>query len=685
MQYDEFQQKAIHALKKGWHVLVSAPTSSGKTCIAEHLLQQDTSGVIYTAPTKALCNQKFVEFYEKGYDVGLLTGDRCINEEAIHTVATTEILLKLLVQNNNRIGEVAHFVFDEAHFLGDRYRGHVWEECILKCLPGTQMLFLSATIPNSTEICSWLNRCTQHHVELVVETKRPVPLEMCIFQRDGTFAATAHRNYKNSPGRRRSDWIQLCYNLKRDDLMPAVIFIFNRWECHLSAQAVASVDWLTKAESSCVLREIKNLKMDDGLRNALLRGVGVHHSGLTPSVRESVEVLTQKGILRVVFATETLAIGLNMPTRTVVFSSLNKPDEESGTQRLLTPAEYKQLIGRAGRRGYDTKGTVIFPWWIPSVDLDRLLDADLPRIKSQLRITTQLVLHHEETILGRAFLTYPHIIERSDEEEKLWGQHKDHIDLYTLSRHAPIYKFTRKAVKNAAYALTANGFAKICKKVPKDAIALANKKQTLLPLQKFILPEKTLWYLENRYRIHALVASKPGPPPENIAEMTERKKCWDEYLVPERKAWAQVEDTLQKNGFFLGSQKLQAARYFYAVDPIKAVEFLTSGGLQSNTSVEILLIFCSFLNCKCEPTIFEECLKKGTTLAAEENFVFEGDLINTVLRVHNVIHEFQLACEVLFTEKSKVLDEATEILKPLFYSLPETLLKHKKRAENELL
>lgn len=666
-EYDQFQRDAICALRRGDHVLVVAPTSSGKTCIAEHLLKQDVSGVIYTTPTKALCNQKFLDFQK--YEVGLLTGDRAINEDAIHLVVTTEILLKLLVQNDDRIGEISHFVFDEFHFLGDKSRGHVWEECILKCPPNTRMLFLSATIPNSQEICSWLQRCTQQHVALVVETKRPVPLEQCIFQRDGSFSPVNTRTYEEKQGRRRSDWIQLCYNLKRCNLMPAIIFIFNRWECHLSAEAAASVDWLTKAESSCVLRELP-VVMDEGLRFVLLRGVGVHHSGLTPPVREAIESLTQKGILRVVFATETLAIGLNMPTRTVVLSTLNKPADERllegrlerQTKRLLTAAEFTQLTGRAGRRGFDVVGTVIFPWWIPAIDLDRLLDADLPHVQSQLKINTRTVLHHDEDILARSFLTYPQMVVRSKEEERLWGEQKDHIELYELCLHTPLYKVKKRVVRKAAYALTSNGYKAITK-VPKNYLALADLNQKLISQNKFVLPEKTLWYLENRFRIHALMASKPGSPPENVAEIYKRKCLWDQFLVRERELWRTYETNLHQNKFFIGSQKIQAARVFYAVDPIDAIDFLVSGGLQTNTITEIIKYFSELLQSKCDSTLLSECLEKGPTLVAQENLVFEGDLISTLIRIHNLIHEFQEACVILFGEKPHILEELDTRLK----------------------
>lgn len=640
MRLDRFQREAIEALKSGCHVLVSAPTSSGKTLIAEHLLKQDVSSVLYTTPTKALCNQKFMEFNEKGYDVGLKTGDRDLNEDALHLVMTTEILLKMLVQFDDRIAESAFYVFDEFHYIGDKSRGHVWEECMLK-VQRVQVLCLSATISNAKQIQSWITHCTGKDVALIVESKRPVPLELKIMQKDGTLSWK--RSYERPKGNRRSDWIHVCQSLNENLLMPAIAFVFNRQECHEHAEAAASIDWLTSAQSSCVLRELQNVQVHENLRRQMLRGVGVHHSGLIPEVREATERLTAKGVLRIVFATETLAIGLNMPTRTIVFASLNKHDEE---QRLLTTTEYTQLIGRAGRRGHDPVGTVIFPWWIPGTDIDQLVNVELPPVVSQLQVTTHLVLHHEREILGQTFRLFPQTVQRRiDSKAKLADP--DLLMLHRLSLHLPFYKkLPKKILNKAKFALTPNGYKEL--EQNQQILSLADINHKPLPLKKYTLPHKTIWYLEHETQIKHLTASRPGSPPRDIAEMSRIARRLENYLALEEKQWDEQVDWLDQMGYTLGSLKLQAAKYFYAVNPIDAVEYLTHGMMSQNPK-DIVEFLSSLLNCRCQEAL-PACLEQGTKEVAEEYLVFEGDLIASKLRLRNLLREFQHAANVIMPD-----------------------------------
>lgn len=658
-EHYDFQRNAISALENGDHVLVSAPTSSGKTRIAEHLLQQKRTSVIYTAPTKALCNQKFIDFSDLYYDIGLLTGDREINENALHLVVTTEILLKMLVLNDTRIGEAGYYVFDEFHFIGDLNRGHVWEECILKCPQNTRMLFLSATIPNVAEICEWLKTCTNQPVRLICETHRPVPLEMCLYQRNGTRAEMDQRVYlaRHETGRRRSDWIQLVQWLKKEELTPAIVFVFNRWSCHEHANYIRSINFLTDAQRSYVNRKIQNIPMIDSLRESLLQGVGVHHSGLTTEIREVVELLTSKGVLRCIFATETLAIGLNMPTRTVVFESLTKHE---GFARLLTPAEFAQLIGRAGRKGFDTKGTVVFPWWISSLDIDQLLFKELPRITSQLQITPQLILHHDEEILHRSFRAFSQKILITGET---CTATPDQLELFDLSKYLPYYKFpknllSKKKFRAARFGLCAQGgYVDLFSPVKCfHFLAFADSKHKPISLKKYLIQTKTLWYLENENRIYALMAKRPGPQIVNISQIALSKRRKDNFLVQEFFEWADTESILMEHKIVQGGACYAAARAFYAVDPIEAVEFITSKKFSQCSPMELLYFLTNSLECKnITATQLIDCVETSTNEVAREYEIFEGDLISAIMRIKNLISEYQMAVTLLVGEKSEAL------------------------------
>lgn len=372
--FDPFQIEAMAEIRDGRSVMVAAPTSSGKTVVAEYALWralQNGARAIYTTPIKALSNQKRRDLEDLfPGQVGLLTGDRSEKPDAPIVVMTTEVLRNMLIEDAESLDWVTCIVFDEVHYLADQERGTVWEEAIIASPPHVQLVCLSATIANAEEIVAWI-RQTHRDMGLVEHTERPVPLEHYYFAnralhlvRDGNGSRrdTFPRDGRMPPPH-PADVIRA---MKRADLLPAIWFAFSRRAveeaaelCALAAPKPAARQ--REAIERSIAWTLDSLPVEDrGLPqlSALLRllrhGVGFHHAGLLPPLKEMVERLFTDGNLSVVCATDSLAIGINMPARTVVISSLARPF--GGT---LSPNDFSQLTGRAGRRGIDERGGVV--------------------------------------------------------------------------------------------------------------------------------------------------------------------------------------------------------------------------------------------------------------------------------------------------------------------------------------
>lgn len=383
---DDFQCEAIAALNAGESVVVSAPTGSGKTLIGEYAIHQALAKggrVFYTTPLKALSNQKFRDFQAEfgAEQVGLVTGDISVNRTASILVMTTEIFRNilygtLLKEEGTSLDGVEAVVLDECHYMNDRQRGTVWEESIIYCPPQIQLIALSATIANADQLTAWMS-WVHGPTRLVVSDNRPVPLRFHFINAKGFFPLLNSQQTKLNPklkdqGRggqrhhRRGDTPSLgavIEHLYDRDLLPAIYFIFSRRGCD---QSVAKLDYLslvTPEESERIQeRMVQTLGQHrDFVKpeqwNALTRGIAAHHAGLLPLWKSLVEELYQQGLIKVVFATETLAAGINMPARTTLISSLSKRTDSG--HRLLTPSEFLQMAGRAGRRGMDVQGYVV--------------------------------------------------------------------------------------------------------------------------------------------------------------------------------------------------------------------------------------------------------------------------------------------------------------------------------------
>lgn len=386
-ELDDFQKEAVKYIDEGKSVVVSAPTGAGKTCIAEHAIHralQDGTKLIYTTPLKALSNQKFSDFGRKyGEDkVGLLTGDTSINREAQIVVMTTEVFRNMLYGTN--LGElsknlkgVKYAVLDEVHYMNDEERGTVWEESIIYCPTDIQIIALSATVANAEQLCGWIN--TVHSdTECVYTDFRPVPLKFYYYDSSKPFdvlpllTPDGQLNKKIRPERRdknfkkrsnqRNTAKDVISALHKKDMLPAIYFTFSRKKCDEQMEKCCDIDLITKEEAREIheivteyLRENPYLAGNKHL-DCIYHGVASHHAGLLPGWKVLVEKLFQKGLIKVVFATETLAAGINMPARSTVISSISKRTDNG--HRLLTANEFLQMSGRAGRRGMDKVGYV---------------------------------------------------------------------------------------------------------------------------------------------------------------------------------------------------------------------------------------------------------------------------------------------------------------------------------------
>jgi ATP-dependent RNA helicase HelY len=391
---DPFQREAVAAVAADRSVVVTAPTGAGKTLIAEaavHLTLARGRRAFYTTPIKALSNQKFADFRTAYGDdaVGLLTGDNVINGDAPLVVMTTEVLRNMIYAESTALHDLGVVVLDEVHYLQDRYRGAVWEEVIIHLPPGIPLVNLSATIANPEEFAAWI-RARRGPTELVVETHRPVPLESLYMVQDRhregriatfpVFGSGTRANpqvvklLKKGRGRRprftAPRRLETVEELQRDGLLPAIYFIFSRAGCDQAATFVAGARLgLTTPEQRSRIRRIveertAHVPPQDldvlgygPFLAGLEAGVASHHAGMVPAFKEAVEDVFTAGLIKVVFATETLALGINMPARTVVLERLSKFTGES--HEILQPGDYTQLTGRAGRRGIDTRGTAV--------------------------------------------------------------------------------------------------------------------------------------------------------------------------------------------------------------------------------------------------------------------------------------------------------------------------------------
>ena len=390
---DPFQIEAIKAINSGNSVVLTAPTGSGKTLIGEFAIYRGLSHesrVFYTTPLKALSNQKFRDFINQFGEkkVGLLTGDISINRDAPILVMTTEIFRNMLYgefeEFDDPLVNLESVILDECHYMNDPQRGTVWEETIIHCPSRAQIIALSATISNADQLQNWIEKVHGPTV-LVNSNKRPVPLDFIFCSAKGLHPLLNNKGngihpnckiWRAPKGQKKKGKVGrimqpkappiafVVSKLAERNMLPAIYFIFSRRGCDKAVEYVKDLSLVSYSEANLISQRLdvylKN--NEEGIKDkfhceALKRGIASHHAGLLPAWKELVEELFQQGLIKVVFATETLAAGINMPARTTVISTLSKRTDEG--HRLLFSSEFLQMSGRAGRRGKDLQGYVV--------------------------------------------------------------------------------------------------------------------------------------------------------------------------------------------------------------------------------------------------------------------------------------------------------------------------------------
>lgn len=423
-ELDDFQKEACEIIDNGESVVVCAPTGAGKTVIAQHAINnalKQGCRIFYTTPLKALSNQKFYDFCEQyGTDkVGLLTGDTSINRGAQIVIMTTEVFRNMLYGTNfgavaDNLKDVRYVVLDEVHYMNDEQRGTVWEESIIYCPTNIQIIALSATVANCDELTNWIN--TVHSKTKLVNTDfRPVPLRFFYFDSSQPYkllpllTPDGKLNNKIKPekpqwargkDKRKKTYVkQIIQNLADNDMLPAIYFTFSRKKCDEQMEKCSGLALNTRKEQEEIKAFIEEFIAENphlyGNKHIeyLIQGVASHHAGLLPAWKNLVEKLFQKGLIKVVFATETLAAGINMPARSTVISSTSKRTDSG--HRMLTANEFLQMSGRAGRRGMDEVGYVTVvgtPFQTPE-EVAELVLSDSNPLESKFSPSYSMVLN----------------------------------------------------------------------------------------------------------------------------------------------------------------------------------------------------------------------------------------------------------------------------------------------------
>jgi len=463
-QLDNFQLHGCKAIDNDENVLATAHTGSGKTTLALYAIAKCVKlglKVIYTSPIKTLSNQKFKEFSDLFPSVGIITGDVKINPTASCLIMTAEILRNSLLRKHNDTvydwnfnpDEISFVILDEVHFINNPERGKVWEEILINLPAKIKLVMLSATITGATDMVKWLGDLKKVKCHLVSTLKRPVPLKHTIYWNDNLFTfleddtkwhlnvwADTKKDMDKyfSKNRFTNVIFHNCIKyLVTNNLVPTTVFLLNREMVEIQAKTLPNmIDSVVEIKEiwGKYLRKYENIYQHSAQWNLVYdlvnKGIGIHHSGMIPILKEIVEILYSKGLIKVLLATETFAMGVNMPTKSVVFTNITKFDGKN--KRIFRPEEYGQMAGRAGRRGLDTQGTVVilpFLDFITESEAKTIILAPPQKIVSKLSIDYSLILkllnykidsnNQDDTIdyllkiLSNTLLKYPDISENN--------------------------------------------------------------------------------------------------------------------------------------------------------------------------------------------------------------------------------------------------------------------------------
>jgi superfamily II RNA helicase len=478
---DPFQEKAFRFIDEGKSVIVTAPTGCGKTLIAEYAVEislQMHKKVVYTAPIKALSNQKYRDFRKRfgGDTVGIHTGDVTINPEAPLLIMTTEIFRNIILEDSSRLQDIYYVVFDEVHYLDDEERGTVWEECIILAPAQIRFLCLSATVPNIDELASWMGSVRNTIFEVIKENTRPVPLRHYLYSaKYGVInLKTVRKLYRRRPAARKKFFFRkpnskrIVAQVLNEGNFPILYFCFNRKACERNAHAHAHLDLLTEYERERLDEMVNDLVTQyrlegydrlDTMRYLWKAGCAYHHAGILPAAKEIVERLFTTGLIKLLFCTETFALGINMPASSVIFDELEK---FNGVEfEYLSTRQYHQMAGRAGRRGMDEEGHV-YSQIIPEATDPRELE--------------RILYHQTESIRSRFFASYSTILNLySKVGEEAFALFRKSLRNYKKGEF-PFTKSYQKEelqIRNRIRFLQAAGFLEGTKLTEKGALAAA--------------------------------------------------------------------------------------------------------------------------------------------------------------------------------------------------------------------
>jgi superfamily II RNA helicase len=478
---DPFQEQAVRAIDEGHSVIVSAPTGCGKTLIAEYAVDVSMylgRKVVYTAPIKALSNQKFRDFRKRfgEHAVGIHTGDVTMNPDAPLLIMTTEIFRNLILEESDRLEGIHYAVFDEIHYLDDPERGTVWEESIILAPPGIRFLCLSATVPNIRELADWMGSVRDTEFVVVKEHVRPVPLRHHLFSaKYGPMPLKAvRRKYKKRLAERKKfmrhkpSSKKIVQYVLAEGQYPVLYFCFNRRACEANAERHARVDLLDDDERERVRRMVDDLvrqyRLEDYERLGRMRrlwesGCAYHHAGILPAAKEIVERLFTEGLIKILFCTETFALGINMPASAVIFDELEKFNGVDFT--YLSTRHYRQMAGRAGRRGMDEVGHVyaqVVPEAADPAEIERILYGRDEKIASRFLASYSTIL----TLYSR-FGEEAYALFRKSLRNYRKGE-------FTLTKS---YRREEAQIRNRISFLQAAGFLQGRELTPKGALAAA--------------------------------------------------------------------------------------------------------------------------------------------------------------------------------------------------------------------
>jgi superfamily II RNA helicase len=419
MIYDRFQQEAIDYINQGFSVIVSAPTGAGKTAIAEHIIEtsiQNKIGVIYTAPIKALSNQKFRDFQGQFSEhIGILTGDVSINPDATVLIMTTEIFRNKILDEPHSLDKYSWVIFDEIHYIDNPERGTVWEESLIFLPAHMKILGLSATIPNIKQFAAWIESIHKKPIKIVIEDKRPVPLHF--FFQCGNEVVDKIEAVKRLKYGKPNKISTLINYLQQKEGLPAIYFVFGRRRAEELASEAMRHNFLNSKERQqitliyndlCERFDVKTDRTAQDMYPLIQCGIAYHHAGMLPTLKEVIERLFTSRLLKVIFTTETFALGINMPSRSVMFDELRK--FYGRYVRNLKTRDFYQMAGRAGRRGIDTEGFVYCRVNLHKINLEeikRIIYGKPEEVKSQLNNSYATILNLYEKHKEELFKIYP--------------------------------------------------------------------------------------------------------------------------------------------------------------------------------------------------------------------------------------------------------------------------------------